>query len=68
MRDCAAAGGAIGQLPAGGPELAQFGMLHSLSRGLFALAAGSAALASVWDLWQLDPKLASGASPDAGTS
>jgi len=63
-----AAGGAIGQLPAGGSELAQFGLLHSVSRALFALATGSAALASIWDLWQVDPKLVSGASPDAGTS
>ncbi len=62
------AGGAIGQLPAGGPELAQFGWLHSVSRTLFAMAAASAGLASIWDLWQLDPKLALGASPDAGTS
>ena len=63
-----AAGGAIGQLPAGGFEVAQFAWLHSLSRALFGLAAGSAALAGVWDLWQLDPKPALGASPDAGTS
>ena len=64
----AAAGGAIGQLPAGGTELAQFAWLHSASRGLFALAAGSAALAGVWDLWQLDSRPVLGASPDAGTS
>lgn len=64
----AAAGGAIGQLPAGGAELAQFAWLHSLSRTLFALAAGSAALAAVWDLWQLDARPTLGASPDAGTS
>jgi hypothetical protein len=63
-----AAGGSIGQLPTGGPELAQFAWLHSLSRALFALAAGSAALAAVWDLWRLDARPVSGASPDAGTS
>ena len=38
-----AAGGAIGQLPAGASELGEFARLHSLSRGLFAIAAGSAA-------------------------
>ncbi len=63
-----AAGGAIGQLPAGAGELADFAWLHSLSRGLFAIAAGSAALAGVWDLWQLDARPALGPSPDAGTS
>ncbi len=64
----AGVGGAIGQLPAGATELADFARLHSLSRGLFAIAAGSAVLAGVWDLWQLDARPASGASPDAGTS
>lgn len=49
----AAAGGAIGQLPAGDPELAQFALLHSVSRSLFALATASAALACVWDLFAL---------------
>ena len=63
-----AAGGTIGQLPVGEVELSQFGSLHSLSRGLFALATGSAALACVWDLWQLAPQASAGASHDAGTS
>jgi hypothetical protein len=63
-----AAGGAIGRLPAGDPELAQFGALHAVSRALFALATGSAGLASIWDLWRLAPKPSPGASPDAGTS
>lgn len=62
----AAAGGAIGQLPAGGPELAQFTLLHSVSRALFGLAAGSAGLAYVWDLLRLAPRGALGASPGAG--
>jgi len=63
-----AAGGAIGQLGAGDPELAEFAALHSASRSLFGLAAGSAALACIWDLWRLDPKALPGASPDAKTS
>ncbi len=63
-----AAGGAIGQLPIDGPELAQFAGLHSISRSLFGLATASAGLACVWDLWRLAPRPAPGASPDAGTS
>lgn len=63
-----AAGGAIGHLPAGAGELAEFAWLHSVSRGVFAIAAGSTALAGVWDLWQLDSKPTLGSSPGAGTS
>jgi Domain of unknown function (DUF4149) len=63
-----AAGGAIGQFDAGDPELAAFAALHSASRSLFGLAAGSAALACVWDVWRLDQKALPGASPDAKTS
>jgi hypothetical protein len=59
-----AAGGAIGQLGAGDPELAAFTTLHTASRSLFGLAAGSAALACVWDAWRARP----GASPDVKTS
>lgn len=61
----AGAGGAIGTLGAGDPDLARFASLHSASRGLFGLAAGSAALACLWDLWELRSRPAPGASPDA---
>jgi hypothetical protein len=59
-----AAGGAIGQLPAGDPQLAEFARLHSASRALFALAAASAALACVWDLFALDSGASARASRD----
>ncbi len=62
------AGGAIGQLPSGDPGIPQFGQLHALSRGLFALATGSAALACIWDVFRFAPKRVSRASPDVGTS
>ncbi|MGH9885078.1 MAG: DUF4149 domain-containing protein [bacterium] len=63
-----AAGGGIGGLPAGDPELAAFATLHTASRSLFGTAAGTAALACLWDLFQAAPKAAPGASPDAKTS
>lgn len=63
-----AAGGAIGQLGPSDPQLAAFAALHAASRSLFGLAAGSAALACVWDLWRLDPQAPPGASPGAKTS
>jgi hypothetical protein len=46
-----AAGGTIGR--SGADELAQFASLHSASRALFALAAASALIACVWDLFAL---------------
>lgn len=63
-----AAGGAIGRLPSGDPAIPQFGALHDLSRGLFALATGSAGLACVWDVFRFAPKPVPRASPDVGTS
>ena len=60
------AGGAIGQLGAGDPGLAQFGALHSTSRALFGIAAASALLAALWDLWERAAEGPPGASPDAG--
>ena len=57
-----AAGGAIGQ--ADGPELAAFAQLHSASRALFGLAAASALLACVWDVFSLREGRSPGASPD----
>jgi hypothetical protein len=63
-----AAGGAIGQLPAGDPELAQFAWLHSASRALFALAAASALLACVWDLFALHARAEARASRDTESS
>ncbi|HTO71810.1 MAG TPA: DUF4149 domain-containing protein [Myxococcota bacterium] len=45
-----AAGGTIGQLAPGDPELAEFARLHAVSRALFTTAAASAALACVWDV------------------
>jgi len=59
-----AAGGAIGQLPADGPELAAFAQLHAVSRGLFGLAAASALLTCVWDVLSLRQAPPAGASPD----
>jgi hypothetical protein len=63
-----AAGGAIGQLAAGDPELAEFARLHSLSRALFALAAASALLACVWDLFAQREDSALRASRDTKSS
>ncbi len=61
-----AAGGAIGTLAAGDPELAQrFASLHSVSRALFALAGASALLACVWDGFALQARAAAGVSRDA---
>jgi Domain of unknown function (DUF4149) len=59
-----AAGGAIGQLPADGPELAAFSQLHAASRGLFGLAAASALAACLWDVFSLREGGSPGASPD----
>jgi len=59
-----AAGGAIGQLAAGDPELAEFARLHSASRALFGLAAASALLACVWDLFALQERARARASRD----
>ena len=59
-----AAGGAIGQLPPGDPELADFARLHAASRGLFALAAASAACACIWDLFALAARAEARASRD----
>jgi hypothetical protein len=59
-----AAGGAIGRLPAGDPELAEFAWLHSVARGLFAMATASAALALIWDLFALDSGASARASRD----
>jgi hypothetical protein len=61
-----AAGGTIGQLGAGDPGIAQFGSLHSASRALFAIAAASALLAVLWDLWERAVQPAPRVSPDAG--
>jgi hypothetical protein len=57
-----AAGGTIGQ--ADGPELAAFAQLHAASRALFGLAAASALLACVWDVFSLRENGSPGASPD----
>ena len=59
-----AAGGAIGQLAAGDPELAQFASLHSASRALFALATASALLAGAWDVFTLRAHAEARASRD----
>lgn len=64
----AAAGGAIGQLPAGDPELAQFALLHSASRSLFALASASAALACLWDFFAPQARAAPRVSRDTEDS
>lgn len=63
-----AAGGAIGQLAAGDPELVQFARLHSASRALFALATASALLACVWDWFALHERTRVRASRDAESS
>ena len=60
-----AAGGAIGQ--ADGPGLAAFAQLHAASRALFGLAAASALLTCVWDVFSLRKSGSPGASP-AGES
>jgi len=57
-----AAGGAIGQ--ADEPALAVFAQLHATSRALFELAAASALLACVWDVFSLRKSGSPGASPD----
>ena len=61
-----AAGGAIGQ--ADGPELAAFAQLHAASRALFGLAAASALLACLWDVFSLRRGRSPGASPDGESS
>ena len=63
-----AAGGAIGQLPADGAELAAFAQLHAASQGLFGLAAASAFAACVWDVFSLRGSPSAGASPDGERS
>lgn len=59
-----AAGGAIGQLPPDGPDLAAFAQLHAASRALFGLAAASALVACLWDVLSLREGRVPGASPD----
>ena len=61
-----AAGGTIGQ--ADGSELAAFAQLHAASRALFGLAAASALLACVWDVFSLRQGRSPGVSPDGESS
>jgi len=59
-----AAGGEIGQLPPGAPDLARFAELHALSRALFGSAAASALCACAWDLLALHPRARARVSRD----
>jgi Domain of unknown function (DUF4149) len=59
-----AAGGGIGQLPAGDPALGEFARLHAASQGLFGLAAASALAACAWDLVAAHPRARARVSRD----
>ncbi|MFI5317528.1 MAG: DUF4149 domain-containing protein [Myxococcota bacterium] len=63
-----AAGGGIGQLAPGDPQLAEFAWLHSASRALFGAATATAALACVWDLFPARASVSARASRDTESS